>query len=134
MATVGGSAVGAVIFQACGIPEDELESVFEEFHQVDSSSTRRHGGTGLGLSISLQLAHLLGGDLIVESKVGEVLTAMSSCGRSIRAGSMPRRHTYSLTSVPGRPLRRRMMSSTFSPTVGHSPMRTILSSVCRPAL
>jgi PAS domain S-box-containing protein len=53
-----------------GIPEEALDRIFEEFQQVDTSTTREYGGTGLGLSISLHLAHLLGGDISVESTVG----------------------------------------------------------------
>jgi len=53
-----------------GIPDDELESVFDEFRQVDGSSTREYGGSGLGLTISRKLARLLGGDVSVVSEVG----------------------------------------------------------------
>jgi signal transduction histidine kinase/PAS domain-containing protein len=51
----------------CGLPEDELEAVFESFYQVDGSTTRRHGGTGLGLTISRRLAEMMGGTLELES-------------------------------------------------------------------
>jgi signal transduction histidine kinase/ActR/RegA family two-component response regulator/HPt (histidine-containing phosphotransfer) domain-containing protein len=54
-----------------GIPEDQRELVFEPFRQVDSTLTRKFEGTGLGLSISKRLAQMLGGDIIVESVVGE---------------------------------------------------------------
>lgn len=54
-----------------GIPEAKLESVFEGFKQADSSVTRKFGGTGLGLSISRSLARLMGGELQLESKLGE---------------------------------------------------------------
>jgi signal transduction histidine kinase len=54
----------------CGIPEGELEAVFDSFYQVDGSTTRRHGGTGLGLTISRRLAEMMGGTLELE-KAGE---------------------------------------------------------------
>jgi signal transduction histidine kinase len=50
-----------------GITAADIERIFDPFMQVDQSLTRTKGGTGLGLSVSLRLAHLLGGDLIVES-------------------------------------------------------------------
>jgi signal transduction histidine kinase len=52
-----------------GIPQDELTTIFEEFHRSDSAHGDRRG-TGLGLSISRQLARLLGGDVTAESDVG----------------------------------------------------------------
>lgn len=59
-----------VIDTGIGIPEDKQASVFEAFHQADSSVTRRFGGTGLGLSISHRMAEMLGGSLSVQSKPG----------------------------------------------------------------
>jgi signal transduction histidine kinase/CheY-like chemotaxis protein len=53
-----------------GIPAEKLNSVFEKFAQVDSSSTRRHEGTGLGLAIASRLVDLMGGKMGVESQVG----------------------------------------------------------------
>jgi signal transduction histidine kinase/DNA-binding response OmpR family regulator len=52
-----------------GMPPEQLERIFEQFHQIDSSSTRSHGGTGLGLAISRQLVRMMGGDLSVESEL-----------------------------------------------------------------
>ncbi|MDB5553737.1 MAG: histidine kinase [Rhizobium sp.] len=50
-----------------GIPADKLETIFQQFSQVDGSSTRRHEGTGLGLAISERLARIQGGTISVTS-------------------------------------------------------------------
>jgi signal transduction histidine kinase len=67
----GDAWIIAVSDTGIGISQEDLSRVFDEFYQVDSSSTRRVGGTGLGLPICLRMARLLGGDLTVESKPGE---------------------------------------------------------------
>ena len=54
-----------------GIDEDELESLFDPFYQVDESNTRRYGGTGLGLAISKKFAEGMGGEITVRSTPGE---------------------------------------------------------------
>jgi PAS domain S-box-containing protein len=54
-----------------GIAPANHDRIFDTFWQVEQKSTRKVGGTGLGLSVSRRLAHLMGGDLTVQSKLGE---------------------------------------------------------------
>lgn len=54
-----------------GIPKDELEKVFDKFHQVDNSATREVGGSGLGLAICKKLIEIHNGEIRLESEVGK---------------------------------------------------------------
>ena len=54
-----------------GIREEDRQKIFEEFQQVDSSSTKTKGGTGLGLAIAKRIVEMHGGRLWVESTVGK---------------------------------------------------------------
>jgi signal transduction histidine kinase len=65
-----GSVAIAVADTGIGIPADKLGVIFEEFEQVDASSTRVYGGTGLGLTIARRLARLMGGDIHAQSAPG----------------------------------------------------------------
>ena len=60
-----------VVDTGLGIPAEKLEAIFQPFVQVDQNFTREGQGTGLGLSISRDLARAMGGDIIVESVLGE---------------------------------------------------------------
>jgi len=54
-----------------GLSEADQKMIFEEFHQADSSSTRKKGGTGLGLSIAKRIIEMHGGRIWVESRPGK---------------------------------------------------------------
>lgn len=54
-----------------GIPKEHLAKIFEPFYQVESGSTRRFGGTGLGTTIAMECVRRLGGELKVDSTLGE---------------------------------------------------------------
>ena len=66
----GESLALAVSDTGIGVPEEARELIFDEFRQIDESSTRRHGGTGLGLSITRHLVRMIGGEISVESDLG----------------------------------------------------------------
>ena len=59
-----------------GIPEDELEKVFEPFVRLDASRNRETGGTGLGLSVARTIVHAQGGTLRLDNRSGGGLRAV----------------------------------------------------------
>ncbi|UAJ11444.1 ATP-binding protein [Glacieibacterium megasporae] len=71
--TVDGTEQVEIAFRdtGVGIPAEAFETIFEPFRQLDTSTTRRFGGTGLGLAISRHLARALGGNIVVDSVLGE---------------------------------------------------------------
>ncbi|MEM8556113.1 MAG: response regulator, partial [Pseudomonadota bacterium] len=54
-----------------GIAEDKIEAIFGEFNQVEDERNRKYEGTGLGLAITQQLVELMGGEIWVDSELGE---------------------------------------------------------------
>ena len=64
----GHSIVFAVSDTGIGMTPEQMTRLFEEFGQVDASTTRRYGGTGLGLALSRRLCRMMGGDVTVASE------------------------------------------------------------------
>ena len=71
----GGDAVLLVEDDGPGLPDEELEAVFEPFHRGERSRNRETGGAGLGLTVARQAARASGGDVTLSNRTGGGLTA-----------------------------------------------------------
>lgn len=60
-----------IVDDGIGIPEDDQHRIFERFYQVEDHLTRRHGGMGLGLAVAKTMVEMHGGEIWVESRVGQ---------------------------------------------------------------
>jgi signal transduction histidine kinase len=82
-----------------GMTAADLERIFDPFTQLDQSLTRSKGGTGLGLPVSRKLAHLLGGDLLVDSAPGQGTTFHLWLPTVVGAEAVLPTHTQSASSA-----------------------------------
>jgi len=82
-----GSALLLIEDEGPGIPEAELERVFEPFYRVESSRSRASGGSGLGLYIARDLLQRQGGSIRLVNRVGEGLHGLRA---EVRLGAAVR--------------------------------------------
>ena len=69
--TDGGKVTLAVEDTGIGIPQERMEELFEPFHQLDGSTTRRFGGTGMGLALVKRILSAHGSEIQVHSEIGK---------------------------------------------------------------
>jgi PAS domain S-box-containing protein len=84
----GDAVVVSVADTGIGIPPEKLDSIFDEFYQVDGSLTRRYGGLGMGLKIAKSIVEAHGGGIWAESRLGRGSKFCFTLPAKDRAGSI----------------------------------------------
>ena len=72
-----------------GLSPEHRQRLFQSFHQADPSTSRQYGGTGLGLAIAARLADMMGGQVGVDSRLGEGSTFWFSARFGLAAAAAP---------------------------------------------
>lgn len=72
-----------------GMTEKQQQKLFQQFSQVDTSTTRKYGGTGLGLAISKKLIEKMGGEIWVESEIEKGTAFNFTVNLTIQEGRSP---------------------------------------------
>lgn len=87
-----------------GIPSERREHLFNNFSQVDSSTTRKFGGTGLGLAIARRLSRMMNGDITVASQEGKgsvfTMSFMAKKGAAVIPRKSETRGQTNIRAVP----------------------------------
>jgi signal transduction histidine kinase len=83
-----------VLDEGPGLPESELEKVFEPFYRLEGSRSRETGGTGLGLTIARNIAQTYGGDITLRNRPEGGLEAVLTLPREPQAAPLPRAHVH----------------------------------------
>ncbi len=89
----------SVFDQGIGLSQDQVRKLFQPFTQVDDSLTRKYGGSGLGLVISRRIATLMGGEVGVESELGNGSCFWATVRLKRSSGSRPASATANSNDV-----------------------------------